>query len=186
MLFYPSPTGDPGRDRNARTIQFSSLLFASAIGLVAALDLIANDLKEIPFFAFALMGLVAAIVINRAGKWEWAAGLAFSAVLLTAILLVFEAHDGFRSNAMLIFPGLLVLSVMLLNRLAYSITAGFVLLAVAGLGIAERHGLTHAIRGIRSSTTYESIFFVVLFLSIMAIIGSRLSGDVQSDVSDLR
>ena len=184
--FYPRPTGDPGRDRNARTLQFSSLLLASAVSLIATLDLIFHDLKETPFLAFAVAGLIAAMVINRAGKWEWAACLAVSAMLLTAMLLVFEARDGFRSNAMLIFPAMLLLSVMLLNRLAYTVTAGFVLLAVAALGTAERHGLTHAIHGFRSSTTQESIFFVDLFLLIIAIIGSRVSRDVQSNVLDLR
>jgi PAS domain S-box-containing protein len=184
--FYPKATGDPGRDRNARTVQFSSLLLASTLSLIAASDLISHDLREMPFQIFAVVCLVAAMVINRAGKWEWAAGLAYAAVLLTAVLLVFEARDGFRSNAMLIFPGMLLLSVMLLNRLAYTITAGGVLLAVAALGIAERQGLTHAIRGVRSSTTYETIFFVDLFLLVIATIGSRLSRDVQSDVFDLR
>ena len=184
--FYPKPTGDPGRDRNARTVQFSSLLLASAVGLILTLNLIAQEPKETPFLAFAVVGLVAAMVINRAGRWEWAACLAFSALLLTAMLLVFQARDGFRSNAMLIFPGMLLLSVLLLDRLAYTITAAIVLLAVAALGMAERHGLTHAIPGFRSPTTYESIFFVDLFLLVIAIIGSRVSRDVQSNVFDLR
>ena len=184
--FYPKPTGDRGRDRNARTVQFCSLLLALAVSLIATLNLIAREPKETPFLAFAVAGLVAAMVINRAGKWERAACLAFSAVLLTAMLLVFEARDGIRSNAMLIFPGMVLLSVMLLDRLAYTVTAGVTLLAVAVLGIAERQGLTHAIRGFRSSTTYESIFFVELFLLVIAIIGSRVSRDVQSNVFDLR
>ena len=41
----------------------------------------------------------------------------------------------------------------LLDRVAYTVTAGVVLLAVAALGIAERQGLTYTIRGFRSSTT---------------------------------
>lgn len=184
--FYPKPTGDPGRDRNARTVQFSALLLASAITLIATLSLIAREPKEIPFLAFSVAGLVGAMVTNRAGKGGWAACLPFSAVLLTAMLLVFEARDGFRSNAMLLFPGILLLSVMLLDRVAYTITAGVILLAVPALGIAERQGLTHAIRGFRSSTTYESIFVVDLFLLIFAMIGSRVSHDTRSNVFDLR
>jgi PAS domain S-box-containing protein len=154
--------------------------------LVATLNVIAREPTETPFLAFAVAGLVAAMAINRAGKWEWAACLALSAVLLTAMLLVFEARDGFRSTAMLVFPGMLLLSVMLLDRVAYTITAGVVLSAVAALGIAERQGLTHAIRGFRSSTTYESIFFVDLFLLVIAVIGSRVARDAQSNAIDLR
>ena len=184
--FYPRPTGDPGRDRNARTIQFTFLLLASAAGLMVSLSVVSGEPKQVPVLLFAIAGLVAAMVINRAGKVEQAAHLAFSAVLLIAMLLVFEARDGFRSNAMLIFPGILLVCVMLLNRVAYTITAGVVLTAVAALGLAERQGLTHAIKGVRSSTTYESIFFVDLMLLVFAMIGSRVSRDTRNNIFDLR
>ena len=184
--FYPEPTGDPARDRNARTVQLSSFLLALTVSLIVTLNLVSRELKETPFLVFAVAGLVAAIAINRSGKWEWAAGLALSSVLLTAVLLVLQARDGFRSTSMLVFPAMLLLSVMLLDRLAYAITAGVVLLVVTALGIAERQGLTHAIRGFRSSTTYESIIFVDLFLLVIAVIGSRISRDAQNNASDLR
>ena len=157
--FYPKPTGDPGRDRNARTVQFACFLLAFAVSAVAILNVISGEPSaETPILVFAVAGLVAAMIMNCAGRWEWAARTAFLAVLLTAMLLVFEAHDGFRSLAMLVFPGMLLLSVMLLDRASYMITAGIVLVAVAALGIAERQGLTRAIPRVRSSTTYESIF----------------------------
>jgi pimeloyl-ACP methyl ester carboxylesterase len=69
------------------------------------------------------------------------------------MLLVFEARDGFRSHAMLVFPGLLLISVMLLDRASYWTTAGIVLLAVAALGVAEKHGLTRAIPRVRTPTS---------------------------------
>jgi hypothetical protein len=82
--------------------------------------------------------------MNRAGRSDWAGRTAFLAVLLTAVLLVFEARDGFRSHAMLVFPGLLLISVMLLNRASYVTTACIVLVVVAALGIAAKQGLTRA------------------------------------------
>jgi len=108
------------------------------------------------------------------------------AVLLTAMLLVFEARDGFRSFAMLLFPGMLLISVMLLDRASYMTAAGMVLVAVAALGIGEMQGLTRAIPHVRSSTTYDSIFFVDLNLLVFAMIGSRIASDAQSNVFDLR
>jgi PAS domain S-box-containing protein len=146
----------------------------------------ARDSGETLLLVVAVAGLVAAIVMNRAGRCEWAARTAFLALVLTAILLVFEARDGFRSLAMLMFPGMLLVSVMLLDRVSYLVTAGIVLLAVTGLGIAERQGLTRAVRGVRSSTTYESIFFVDLNLMVFALIGSRIARDAQSNILDLR
>jgi PAS domain S-box-containing protein len=182
--FYPKSTGDPGRDRNARTLQFSCFLLAFFIGAVALLNVIGQGPKETPLLVFAAAGLVAAAVMNRAGMADWAARTAFLAVLLTAILLVFEARDGFRSHAMLIFPGLLLISLMLLDRASYLATAGIVLVAVAVMGIAIKQGLTRATRPVH--TNYASIFFVDLYLLGLAIIGSRIARDTQGNVFDLR
>src|SRR6516164_5754741 len=114
--FYPKPTGDPGRDRNARTVQIACFLLASAVSIIAILNIIAREPEVMPLLTFAVTGLVAGMVMNRAGKWEWGARTAFLALLFAAILLVFQARDGFRSLAMLMFPGMLLVSVMLLER----------------------------------------------------------------------
>ncbi len=186
VWFYPKQTGDPGRDRNSRTVQVACFLLASAISTVVILNVISRETAETPLLVFAVAGLVVAMIMNRAGMWDWAARGAFSAVLLTATLLVFEARDGFRSLAMLMFPAMLLLSVMLLDRASYMITAGTVLLAVTVIGMAERQGLTRAVRGVRSLTTYESILFVDLNLLVFAVIGSRIARDAQRNVFDLR
>jgi PAS domain S-box-containing protein len=182
--FYPRSTGDPGRDRNARTLQFSCFLLACAVMVVAILDALAKDWRETPLLVFAAASLIAAALMNRTGRSEWAARTVFLAVLLTATLLVFEARDGFRSHAMLIFPGLLLISLTLLDRSAYATTAGVVLVVVAALGIGVRQGLTRATAP--HHTTYPSIFFVDLNLLVMAIIGTRIARDNQSNVFDLR
>jgi PAS domain S-box-containing protein len=184
--FYPNATGDLGRDRNARTVQFACFLLASALSAIAILNVIAREWGQTPLLASAVAGLSAAIIMNLAGRWEWAARTAILTMLLSAMLLVFEARDGFRSLAMLLFPGMLLLSVMLLDRASYMITAGIVLVAVATLGIAEMRGLTRAIPRVRSSTTYESIFIVDLNLLVFAVIGSRIARDGQLNVFDLR
>jgi PAS domain S-box-containing protein len=182
--FYPKATGDLGRDRNARTLQFSSVLLVCAVCTLAILNVIDRDWREVPFQVFAAAGLAAAVVLNRAGRSDWAGRTLFLAALLTPILLIFQANDGFRSHAMLIFPGLLLISLMLLDRAAYAMTAGIVLVVVAALGIAVRQGLTHALQP--SRTTYESIFFVDLNLLVIAIIGSRIARDHQRNAFDLR
>jgi len=171
--FNPKSTGDPGRDRNARTLQFACLLLAFAVGVVVVLNVIQHESEETPVLVCLVAGSIFAAVMNRKGRWTLAAGAAFLAVLLTAFVLVLEARDGFRSHAMLVFPGLLLVSVMFLNRAFYMTTAGIVLLAVAALGIADKHGLTRAIPGVRTPTTYESILDVDLNLLVFAAIGSR-------------
>jgi PAS domain S-box-containing protein len=73
---------------------------------------------------------------------------------------------------------------MMLDRASYVTTAGIVVVAVAALGIAVKHGLTHASPPVR--TTYDSIFYVDLNMLVIAIIGSRIARDAQTNVSDLR
>jgi PAS domain-containing protein len=181
---YPKPSGDLGRDRNARTIQFVCFLLAFAVGVVLLVSAIEREWQEMPLLVFAIAGFVAAAVMNRAGRSNWAGRTAFLVVLLSAILLVFHAHDGFRSHSMLIFPGLLLISVMMLDRASYAMTASIVVVAVAALGIAVKVGLTRATPPVR--TTYDSIFYVDLRLLVIAIIGGRIARDHQRNILDLR
>jgi PAS domain S-box-containing protein len=182
--FYPKPTGDPGRDRNARTLQFACFLLAITTGLLALLNTIEREPQEMPLL-FAMAGLLSAAAMNRAGRPVWATRIAFLSSLLLPTLLVFQAHDGFRSLRMLFFPGLLLISVMSLDTASYVVTTVMILVAVTSLGIAEKHGLTRAIPHVRSSTTYDSIFFVDLGLVVFALIGKRISRDAQRNVLDL-
>jgi PAS domain S-box-containing protein len=184
--FYPKPTGDPGRDRNARTLQFACFLLALTVGTVAVLNTLSHETQQTAMLVLAAVGLVAAAVVNRAGKTAWAARTAFLSMLLTASLLVFEARDGFRSHAMLVFPALLLLSVMFLDRVSYVINAGLILVAVAALGIAELHGLGRATPPPGTRVSYDTIFFVDLALLVFALIGARIARDYQSNVADLR
>src|SRR5262245_48615485 len=116
---YPKPTGDPGHDRNARTVQFACSVFACAVSFVAILRVVAQHSREVPLLAFTIAALAVAMGINRAGRWAWAARTAFFALLCMSVLMVFDAHDGLRSNVMLLFPGILLLSIMLLDRASY-------------------------------------------------------------------
>jgi PAS domain S-box-containing protein len=85
---------------------------------------------------------------------------------------------------MLVFPGLLLISVMMLDRVSYVTTAGIVLVVVGVLGIAVRQGLTRATPPVH--TSYGSIFYVDLHLLVIAIIGSRIARDTQKNVFELR
>jgi signal transduction histidine kinase/CheY-like chemotaxis protein len=130
--------------------------------------------------------LLGAAVLNRSGKQVWAGRLAAVAMLLSATLLVFEARDGIRSISMLLFPAVLVICVMTADGASYKTTAAIVLATVAGLGIAEMHGLTRAIPHVRSTTVYGSIVNIDLVLLVLALLVSRVARDRHSDVTEMR
>jgi PAS domain S-box-containing protein len=75
---------------------------------------------------------------------------------------------------------------MLLDRASYVTTAGIVLLTVAALGIAEKHGVFGAIPPVRTPTNYESIFVADLTLLVFSVVGTRIALDTQRNVFDLR
>jgi PAS domain S-box-containing protein len=183
---YPAQTGDPGRDRDARTLQFTCFVLASAVGTVAVLNTFQSESGETPIQVFAVVGLLAAVAMNRAGRLAWAGRTAFLAMLLTTTLLVFDARDGLRSIAMLLFPGMLFVSVMLVDRASYLTTGAIIMVTVAVLGIAEMHGLTRAVPHVRTATGYGSIFNIDLVFVVFALIGSRIARDRQSNTTDLR
>ena len=156
---YPKPIGDPGRDRNARTLQFACLLFAVAIGIALILDLISREPIPTQMVSVVLGALCAAAVVNRAGKREWAARIVTLALLLCAVLRVVHARDGFRSHAMLMFPGVLLLfSDVATHRASYVTTAGIVMLTVAVLGIAENTACSEASRQCAHPQTTNPFF----------------------------
>src|SRR5215469_11405223 len=124
--FYPKPTGDPGRDRNTRTLQFACFLLAFATGLLALLNMVEREPQEMALL-FAIAGLLFAAAINRVGWPVWATRIAFLSFLSMSTLLVFQAHDGFRSLRMLFFPGLVLISVMSLDTVSYVATTVMIL-----------------------------------------------------------
>src|SRR6516225_3785344 len=84
--FYPKPTGDPGRDRNARTLQFACFLLAFAVGTVALLNAFQPEPRETELLVSAMAGLVAAASMNRCGRRAWGAPPPSLARLLPATL----------------------------------------------------------------------------------------------------
>ena len=64
--FYPPPTGDPGVDRNARTLQFTSVLLALAVGVVLIVSSIDQEWQEVALLLFAIGGFVFTAIMNRA------------------------------------------------------------------------------------------------------------------------
>ena len=96
---YPTPTGDPGRDRNARTLQFAILILGSSILLTLIVNLLTGDHREAYLLGVPVAGLIAAAAVNRSGDSRWAARIAFLSVILSAVLLVADARVALQEAA---------------------------------------------------------------------------------------
>src|ERR1017187_523728 len=121
--WYPRPTGDPGRDRHARSIHFGCMGLSIAFALVLVQSALRHGELLLPEISAELM-VLGALVLNHLGKWVWAARLGTYGVLVDTAFMVMGAHDGFRAITMLVFPGLLLIAVMLLPAGDYLGLAG--------------------------------------------------------------
>lgn len=180
--FYPKSTGDAALDRNARTLQHACLIGILALAITTLLGRV--DMRPgVPLgLVVSILSLLLAAWLNRLGKWEWGARTAIAAMLTTAVLMVVEARDGFRSHAMLLFPGTLLLAVMLLDRISYTVASIAAGLAVTGLGIAEIFGY---LQTERTPANFSAVVSVDLELFAMAFIGSLIVRDTQRNIQDV-
>jgi len=184
---YPRPQGERGRDRHARKLHLALLVSLAAFGLGIILDLaLGSTTKEVPTLVFASLGLLAALQFNRRGHWAWSARIASLTILVTAVLLVAQARDGFRSIAMLIFPGVFVLSMLLLDGYYYALLSGATVILVTALGLAEIHGLIGSGLPVRTPTTYLTILDVDLILVLVATFGGLIARDVRKNSAEVR
>ncbi len=183
--WHPRSTGDPGGDRHAASIQlgYIALSFALAPAIIRS---VGN--KDDPLVPLAISEVIvlAALVLNYVGKWIWATRLGAFGLLFAFAFMVSEAHDGFRSIAMLFFPGLLLIAVMLLRTVDYLVLSFATLLTVTGLGVAEIHGLLPTVHIVRTPTDYFTVFFVDLTLVVIAVFGGRITRDTRQNLSGIR
>ena len=183
--WYPRPTGDPGRDRHARSIHFGCMVLSIAFALVLVQSALRHGELLLPEISAELM-VLGALVLNHLGKWVWAARLGTYGVLVATAFMVMGAHDGFRAITMLVFPGLLLIGVMLLPAGDYLVLAGATLLTVTGLGVAEIYGLIPTVLIARTATDYSTVFFVDLILVVIGVFGGSLSRVARLNLATIR
>ncbi len=183
---YARFTGDPGGDRHAVSIHFGCVVLAMAFAVVIVRSALWERGSELVPMAAGELLVLAAVVLNYAGKWIWAIRLCALAVLFAVTCEVIGARDGFRTIAMLSFPGLLLIAIMLLRAVDYVVLALATLLTVTCLGVAEIHGLIPTVPIARTPTDYGTVFFVDLILVVTAIFGAMVTRDARLNLASIR
>lgn len=181
---YPTLTGDRAADRSARTIQ-NVCLMAIVVLALSTLPVFSSAWQRLESFFFLAL-LLCAMVLNRAGRWVWAARVSVSSLLLTAVVAMIQAQDGFRSHAVILFPGLLVLAIVLLDRTSYFVVGACTVVAAVGLGVAEMQGRIGSIPPVHTPTNWASVISVGFILLAITVIGGFVAYDTQENVHDLR
>lgn len=184
--FIPQRTSDPATDRHARSLFFACTGLFILLAITIGLSLLYGDRRDLPILSLTEVPVFAAMATSYMGQWKWATRIVTFATLVALTMLVIGARDGFRSIAMLGFPGLLVISVLLLDRGSYVAFAAATLLIVTGLGVAEIHGLIPRVPIVRSPTNYATIANVDLMFLLIASVGGLLARDLRRNIGDIR
>jgi two-component system, cell cycle sensor histidine kinase and response regulator CckA len=179
-------TGARSADRHAASLQLGCLALSVALGLLLIHAAGWERSDMVWPLASAELAALGAFTLSYRGERVWAARLAAYGVLLSSVLMVTQAHDGFRSIVMLAFPGVLLIAVMLLDGVDYSVLAAATLLAVTGLGVAEMHGLSPVVPITRTTTDLSTIAIVDLILLVLAFFGQLLTRDARRNLAEIR
>ncbi|MCX6632736.1 MAG: PAS domain S-box protein [Candidatus Solibacter sp.] len=136
--------------------------------------------------AIGELAAVAALILNYVGKSFWAARIGAFGVLVALAFMVTGSNDGFHSIAMVCFPGLIVVAVMMLGKVDYLVLAFATLLTATGLGVAEIQGVIPTVPLRQTRTDYFTVFFVDLALGVIATFGGLLARDARLNLAGLR
>jgi PAS domain S-box-containing protein len=101
-----------------------------------------GDHRRASIIAFQEFCILAAILLNRLDKLEWAARVAALGILTSATLMVAGSPDGFRDVGLLIFPGALIAAALLADFRFYVGFAGFTLAIVIALATQRADSVT--------------------------------------------
>jgi PAS domain S-box-containing protein len=128
-------------------------------------------------------GVLASLVLDRRGHGRAAVGVLFTSVQACAGGLV-AAGQGFHDVALLLFPATLVVSGLLLGRLAFAgVTVGTIAFLVA-LGVAEMHGWF--VTPLSRFTLARNLVDTAVILAATAVVVSLLAQSVRTSLASAR
>jgi len=157
----PGAIGEPqtGHRRTLYTIT-CGLLLMSAFSL--AQSLIHHWAGAVYTLSGEILCLMAALLFTRSGRTVWATMIVCVSELICGLLLTSVYGPGFKDEAMLLFPLILVAAAVLMEWRTYTIFSAVLLMSVAcaGLVLAETRG-----------TKYHRVFNTVniLLTTVVAV-----------------
>src|SRR5450432_4559257 len=129
----------PALARTFRICAWVTLLGGVPPGIAVAL---LGDHRRALIIVFQELCLLAALVLNRLNKLEWAARVAALGLLTSATLMVAGSPDGFHDVGLLIFPGALIVSALLADWRFHIAFAALTLVIVICLAAARADAVT--------------------------------------------
>ena len=153
------------RKRNLTTVLYALLLASTVVSLVAIFGpwLEPGTRYSVTISCFVYLAL---IWLNRKGYGSVAG-------VIAVLTLIFVANfglsigRGFRDESMLIFPGVLIFSSLILNRIVYGIVTAFVILNVIVVGLLDVNG--HFQHVVGNTANYGEIVTASMIVGGIAI-----------------
>jgi PAS domain S-box-containing protein len=120
----------PALEHTLKACGWVTLLAAIPPGIGVAMM---GDYRRARIIVFQELCVLAALLLNRLKRLEWAGRVAAGGVLATATLMAAGSADGFHDVALLIFPGALIVAAVLTEFRFYVVFTGLTLVIVTTL-----------------------------------------------------
>ena len=148
------------RRRNLTSVLYAMLLASTVVSLVAIFGpwLETGTRYSVPISCVIYLAL---IWLNRKGFGSVAGVLAILTLILVANFGL-SIGRGFRDESMLIFPGVLILSSLIMNRVVYVVVTVVVIINVIVVGVLDVNG--HFMHRIGDTANYGEIVTASLIL----------------------
>ncbi len=166
---------DSGRNPGVSLLSRLSLIAAVALGSATLVDVVATRMVGVMALGLGAGLSLLAYWAARRGSVKWAAWLLVGSVWLSVSLNIWH-QSGMRDLALLAYPGILILSALLLSRNAYLLLLTATIALVVCLGWAEMRGwvVTPYSAGTRWATVLSLVVILVASAALAQVLVRRL------------
>jgi PAS domain S-box-containing protein len=161
------------------------ILVVTLAGLALAFAT-ARDFPDKLLLGIALATTLISLVCNHLGSQIWAIRITICGMLFVASALAYVAHDGFRSIAISMLPGLLVVAALLIDPRWYLVLTALVVGIVTSIGLREMDAVAHGHVITRSVTKYATIAQFDCILTVVAVAAGLLARNLRASLRRTR
>ena len=165
-MVHDSGSRDYTREYTTRNLQVILLFSMFGFAIIVAIGLLSGWKITTVICILACVATYLLLQLTKSGRVNSAGFLTCLLIIVTVNASVFTG-EGFRDEASLIYPALIIIASLLLNRILFILATSISIGCFMFIGLGEIHGLI--INELSSMTTYSAVAIAIIILIVTAI-----------------
>ena len=176
----------PPRFQDVEQNRIAGILYASSIAILVGFCtlLLYRVMSGQPRLTLPLLTVVSIVFVSvylvRRGIIAWSASV-LSWTVLSFLIYMLVLYDGIHDTALIAFPGILVLTSLVLRRRYFFEFTVVTLLSISVIGYLEINGVIH--NSYSGKTNYTDILDVIVILGITALTVRLLADNLLNSLA---